>query len=102
MLPSDTDPIHYLEMVRNISLPMNLPGSVTSCMVAPTADVTLTLKKNGSSVGSINFVATATSGTFTFGSTVTFSSGDIWEVDPPDPQDDTFAGLSWTIIGSVL
>jgi hypothetical protein len=101
-LPSDSDPIHYLEMVRDITLPINLTGSVASCLTAPTADVSLTLKKNGVSIGNIDFIATQSTGSFTFSSDETFSSGDIWEVDPPSPQDSTFAGLSWTIVGNVI
>ena len=101
-LPDDTDPIHYLELVRSISLPEALTGSIASCATPPTSPVTLNLSKNGIIVGTMNFAASATIGTFTFPSPVTFVSGDVWQVSPPNPQDETFGGLSWTIIASVL
>jgi hypothetical protein len=106
-LPSDVaNPIHYLTIVRSITLPVGLTGSVTSCLVAPAAAVTLNLVRIHSgtptTIGTINFALGATAGTFTFDAAVTFVSGDIWVVDPPNPQDTTFAGLSWTIIATVV
>ena len=97
LLPSDDTPIHYLQIIRSLTLPINLTGSVATCLVAPSADVSLVLAKNGSPIGSMNFANGETTGTFTFTSEVSFVSGDTWEVDPPSPQDSTFAGLSWTI-----
>lgn len=101
VLPSDSAPIHYLQVVRSFSLSIGLPGSIASCLNAPTGSVSMPLKRNGSAVGSINFAPATRTGTFTFPSFVSFSAGDIWEVDPPSPQDGSFAGVSWTIVATV-
>ena len=101
-LPNDTDPIHYLELVRSITLPVGLTGSIARCITAPTGNVSLNLAKNSSIVGTMNFAASATTGTFSLASPVTFLSGDVWQVYPPNPQDPTFGGLSWTIVASVV
>lgn len=101
LLPSDTLPIHIIELVRTITLSASLTGSLSKCLIAPTGAVSLNLAKNGASIGSIEFAASATTGTFIFTNPVTFVAGDIWQVDPPSPQDITFAGLSWTIIAAI-
>lgn len=101
-LPNDPDPIHYLELVRAISLPVGLTGSIARCMAPPTGNVSMNLAKNGGIVGQMNFAASALTGSFSFSAPVSFLSGDIWEVYPPSPQDATFGGLSWTIVASVL
>lgn len=46
------------------------PGnSLAKCQVGPTATVTITIKKNGTSIGTITFAAGATTGSFSFTST---------------------------------
>lgn len=105
-LPPDTDPIHYLELVRAISLPTGLVGSIAKCSTAPTGSVSMNLVRIHSgtptTIGTMNFAASATIGTFSFSAPINFVAGDIWAVYPPSPQDSTFAGLSWTITATVL
>lgn len=100
-LPADAAPVHRLEMVRTVTLSRGLTTSVASCIVAPTdGTAMLVLKVNSNSVGSISFAVGSKVGAFSFPNDVSMSAGDIWEVDPPSPQDSSFASVSWTIVGS--
>jgi hypothetical protein len=88
-------------MADAVSLPVSLSTSPSpSCTTAPTGAVTLVIKKNGSSIGSVNFAAGATTGTFTFTSAVSLASGDTFEIDAPATVDATLAGVSITIVGT--
>lgn len=98
-LPADDTLIHRIEMVRQLTLPQDLVGSLASCEIAPTGNVSCTLLINGGVVGSMDFAASATVGTFVFPAPITLMASDLWEVSPPTPRDDTFADLSWTIVG---
>lgn len=82
------------------TLPINLTGSILKCQTAPTANWTVTLKKNGSSIGTGTINAAATTGTFTFTSAVVFSSGDLLEIDAPTPSDTTITNPSITLKGT--
>jgi hypothetical protein len=95
--PSSGLTLYRLEMVRTVTLPLNLLGSVASCVVAPAAAITLPIKKNGAAIGSINFGIGSAIGTFNFTSQVVFSAGDFLEIDGPSPQDSLFTSPSWTI-----
>lgn len=98
MLASQT--ILRFVSVRSITLPQNLTGSVASCGTAPTVGVSLPILKDGYSIGSINFAAGQTTGTFTFGSAVTLTSGSVVVVNAPSSADATFADLQFTLMGS--
>ena len=69
-MPTAGQTLFRIEMVRSVTLPASLTGSRAVCQTAPTAAVTLPIKQNGTSIGSINFAASATTGTFTFASSV--------------------------------
>lgn len=85
---------------RQVTFPAGLTGSVAVCATAPTAStLTLSISKNGSSIGTINYVSSSTIGGFTFASQIVFNSGDIMEVDGPS-SDATFTTPSWAIVGS--
>lgn len=68
--------------------------------VAPTSNWTMTLKQNGSSIGTGTVLAGHTTGTFTFSTTVAFSTGDLWSANCQNPQDPTASSLSFTIYGT--
>lgn len=95
-LPASNFELFRYVAVRTLSLPQNLNGSKAICKVAPTGSVTLPINHNGSQVGSVNFAANTTSGTFTFSNAVTLSIGDTFSVFAPSPQDSTFATISIT------
>jgi hypothetical protein len=82
------------------SLPAGLTGSLLRCEVAPTVNWTVTLYRNGVSIGTGTINAGATTGTWTFASTVTFADGDAWTANAPATQDATCSGVSYTILGT--
>jgi hypothetical protein len=99
-IPSAGQTLFRIEMVRAVTLPISLTGSRAVCQTAPTAAVTLPIKQNGTSIGSIGFAAGATTGTFSFASVVILNVGDVFELDAPATADATFAGISYTITGT--
>ncbi|MDE3038285.1 MAG: phage tail protein [Pseudomonadota bacterium] len=99
-IPTAGQTLFRIEMVRAVTLPASLTGSRAVCQTAPTGAITLPIKQNGTSIGSINFAASATTGTFTFASQVILNPGDVLELDAPNPADATFAGPSYTITGT--
>ena len=86
-------------VVRPFLLPVSLVGSIAKCLIAPGASVTMNLQKNGATIGSINFAASSTTGTFTFGSPVGFQVNDSLALASPAMADTVFAGLAFTLAG---
>ena len=84
--------------VNNVQLPQNLTGSVGGCKVNPTSAATITIKQNGSSIGTIN-ISTGGVVTFTFASAVTLSPGDVLDFVNQASADLTLSGIFWTISG---
>jgi hypothetical protein len=83
-----------------VTFPAGLAGSVAQCDVAPTAAVTCPILHNGTNVGSVNFAASATTGTMTFTSAVTTTPGDLMVVQAQSSPDATFAGPVISLLGS--
>lgn len=86
-------------ILTNVTLPSGLTGSVGGCKVNPTAVATVTIKRNGSSIGTIN-ISTGGVVTFTFSSAVTLNPNDILDFVFQATADSTLAGLWWTIAGT--
>lgn len=84
------------------AFPASLTGSFAKCDTAPTASVTCPITQNGTSIGSVNWAAGATNGTFTFSSAVTTALGDVIVVQAPSSADATFAGPNIALLGSVV
>lgn len=80
-------------------LPASLTNSQFKAAVACNATATFTLKKNGGSIGSVQFGTGATSGTATFSSQISFAVGDIFTIEAPNPADSTLADLGFSILG---
>ena len=76
------------------TLPQNATGSDGDAGTAATGSTTFTLKKNGSSVGTFNFAASATTPTFTVASPVSFAAGDILTIEGPGTADATLADFN--------
>jgi hypothetical protein len=85
--------------LAGVKLDSGLPGSVAGCRVAPTGDYTLTIKINGSALGSVLYPAGNTTGIFTFGGPVTVVPGDRIEF-VGGTADATISGLFWTVVGT--
>lgn len=83
-----------------VTLPLNLAQSYAKCDVAPTAAVVCPITQNGTSIGSVNFAAGATSGTFTFATQISVLPGDVIIVAAPSTADATFAGAAISLLAS--
>ena len=97
---SATDPCaeHYIgSQLTAVTLPSGLTGSYAKARVAPTGSVTITIYKNGSSIGSINFAGGSTTGTFTFSTTQTLVPGDIISFQAGSADG---SGYFWTLTGT--
>ena len=87
------------------TFPVGLTGSYAYCDTAPTGSVTLTINKVTSAgsvtaLGSINFSAGATTGTFTFSGAVTTAAGDRIQVLAPATPDVSFADVSLALVAT--
>jgi Putative phage tail protein len=81
------------------TLPAGLTGSRGTATVAATATTTINIQKNGTTVGTMTFAASASTATFMMNSTMTFSAGDVLTLVAPSTADATLANLAWTILG---
>jgi hypothetical protein len=84
--------------VTSVTFAAGLSGSYAKARVAPAGSYTITIQKNGASIGSINFAAAATTATFTFSSTVTLVPGDVLSFLSPATPDGS--GYFWTLTGT--
>lgn len=98
--PGDAALMVRLVASFEFTLPSGLSGSYASGTTVSTGTpATLTMKKNGSSIGTINFNASAT-GTFTFASDVTFSVGDVLTIENQATADATLTNISISLKGT--
>lgn len=84
---------------KNMKLLSGLSGSFSSSTVAATSTTAISILKNASSIGSIEFAAGGTTGSFTFASDVTFAPGDILSIVAPSSPDATLSNVSLTLSG---
>lgn len=88
-----------------VTFPADLATSpAPACEIPPGSAVVLTLQQihagGAITLGSINFAAGATGGTFSFVSQVTIPAGDSLRLYASNSVDATMAGLAATIVGS--
>lgn len=89
----------HFEIRHNCTFPTNLSGSKCVALTAATASTTLTIKHNGSSVGTMVFGIAGTVATLTL---TTFNAvvGDTLEVVGPNPADSTLASVAFTMVAT--
>lgn len=85
---------------RAVTFPASLTGSYASSTVAVTASTTVTLARNGTSIGTVNFAASATTGTFTLSSPITTAAGDVLTLTNQATADATLANISVSLVGT--
>lgn len=85
--------------VRAWSLPTNASGSALSAGTAATGSTTLTLKKNGSSIGTAVVSASGTTAAFTVTAT-SFAATDVLTVEGPGTADATLANVALSLLGT--
>jgi hypothetical protein len=86
--------------VRAFTWASALSGSQFSAGVAATASYTVTIKQNGSSIGTLVWAAAGTTPTVTFSSTVNFAAGDLIEIIAPATPDATLAQIALDFSGT--
>ena len=82
---------------RIIDVPSNFSGSYAEVLTAFTSAATYTIYHNGTSVGTISFSASGTSGTFSTATAFTMNPGDTMTIQAPSTADATAANLAITI-----
>ena len=85
-------------IARTIAFPANFSGSSVSAGVAATASTVLTVKKNGTSVGTLTFAISGTVPTMS-GSAWSVVAGDIVTVENQATADASLAKISITLAG---
>jgi len=80
-------------------IPAGLSGSQGSATTAATAVSVFDIQKNGATVGTMVFDASANMATFTMNSAAAFNAGDVLTIMAPATPDPTLANLAWTITG---
>lgn len=95
----EENPSARIVFPRRVDLYRDLKGSIFNAGVAATGSTDFTLKKNGSTIGTITFGAGQTDGTASFANAIDFKRGDILEVFSPASPDATLANISLTIVG---
>lgn len=86
---------------RAFTLPINLTGSKAYATTAPAdAAQTITIKKNGASIGTVNIAQTTGAITFTFAAAVSFAVGDRLSLHCPSPADSALADVAVNLFGS--
>lgn len=98
--PADAAVVCRFVANRAFTLPTNLSGSSCKASTASTASAALTIKKNGTSVGTINFSSGNNTGSFTFTQT-SFAAGDILTVENQATADATLADIQFTLSASL-
>ncbi len=101
-MPTDGEIYPIINEVRGLSLPIALAGSIITIDPGslPTSSITITMKKNGSSIGTID-IDTLGNVVVTFPAEISFVAGDqsswVW----PSPQDATAANIAMSIVYTV-
>jgi hypothetical protein len=84
----------------SVTFPAGLSGTRGNAATAATTAATFNIQKNGTSVGTMVFAASANTATFMMSSATTFNAGDVLGVVAPAMPDATLANLAWTFVGT--
>ena len=71
------------KFVYGVSFPISLNGSQVDAITASTSSAVYTIRKNGSSIGSLTWDASATIPTIVFSTSQSFSAGDVMDIIGP-------------------
>lgn len=80
-------------------LPSGLTGSFAPAGLTSTGSSAITIKKNGTSIGTINYTAATTNPTFTFASDVALAAGDVIDFYGAGSADATLGDVAITLLG---
>lgn len=96
-LTTNAEDILFFVFPRPATLPAGATGSQAKAAAAATGATTYTVRKNGGSIGTIDFAASGTVGTFNGFGTTNFVAGDVLSITGPATADATLADLAITI-----
>lgn len=85
---------------RTVTFPSGSGTVRSSAVGAATGSTTWTLKKNGSSIGTLVWAGAGVNPTVTFSSSVTFNAGDILTLEGAATPDATLSDVSVTMAGT--
>lgn len=96
-VPGSSQLVMRWQAPRAVTIPSGATNSQASAGTAATGSTTFTIKKNGTSVGTIAWSASGTAGTFTVSSTVSLAAGDVLTITGPATADATLADIAITL-----
>lgn len=96
-VPANSQLVLRWQAPRAITIPSGATNSQASAGTAATGSTTFTIKQNGSSVGTIVWSASGTTGAFTVSSTINIAAGDVITITGPATADATLADISITL-----
>ncbi|MBV9828538.1 MAG: hypothetical protein JO001_23160 [Alphaproteobacteria bacterium] len=99
-MPASSQIIERYIFATPVTFPAGLGGSYGSAGTAASAAASFAIAKNGTSIGTMSFAASALTASFAMGATVSLAGGDVLTVVAPAAPDATLANLAWTLVGS--
>lgn len=98
--PTGDQILFEFQLTKSIVLPASLTGGKFGSNSNPTADYTATLKKNGSSIGTVKFNGGGATTTITFATAITFAIGDTFQVSGQTVTDTTFGDFWFAFVAT--
>jgi hypothetical protein len=90
-----------VRLPRAVVFSANFAGSTTAPADVPaTADTVFTIKKNGTTVGTLTYVASSAAGTFASTGSLAFAVDDVLTIVAPNAQDATLEGIAICLKGT--
>jgi len=89
----------YHDLPVSITVPINAINSNAKCRVKPYSNTSFILKKNGISIGTVNFTTASFVGTYTFTQGISFSIGDTLELFNAVTPDALIQDVTISILG---
>lgn len=99
--PTASAKIVYVPVAQIVNYVANFSTSFADAATAATASTVFTIKQNTTTIGTITFAASGTTGTFASsgGTTNTFAAGDIFSITAPASPDATLADIGFVVAG---
>jgi hypothetical protein len=98
--PANSQTLLRYVAARVIRFGAGAPSSQLSAGTAATGSATVSIKKNGSTAGTITVSPSGTTGSFTVGSTISLVAGDVLTIVGPSSADATLADIAITLAGT--
>lgn len=95
--PATSEKLIVFAFPYSATLAASAAGSQCVAQTAATAQTDFTLKKNGSSIGTIRFAAAGTVASYVSISSTTFAAGDVLTIEAPASQDATLADIGFSL-----